>query len=138
LPVRAAAEPRSDESTLAQALVVYRERMEETERQRRYRKEALVLGEIGMVLARAELPEVTVRLPSALARAALEAWQDDDEGGPDPESDEQRVLRHRAATLSLIGLSVEQRGRTEGDDVLVELSPDLIGRALDAADDFPS
>jgi hypothetical protein len=69
-----------------------------------------------------------------VAQAALEAWQDDDEGGPDPESYEQRAIRHRAATLSLIGLSIERSGRDDGDVVVVELRPDLIGNALDAAD----
>jgi hypothetical protein len=113
-------------------------RMNETDRQRGYREDARLLGEIGAVLARTELPPVTVRLPSPLARAALEAWQHDDEGEPDPESYEQRVLRHRAGALGLIGLSIEQRGRAEGDEVVVELSPDLIGNALDAADDLPS
>jgi len=97
-----------------------------------------VLGEIGVVLARADLPRITVRLPSALAQAALEAWQRDIEEGTDPESYEQRAIRHRAGTLGLIGLSVEQSGRDDGDEIVVELHPDLIGNALTAADDLPS
>jgi hypothetical protein len=96
------------------------------------------LGEIGAVLARAELPRVTVRLPSALARAAVAAWHRSHEGEPDPESFEQRVLRHRAGALALIGLAVEEQGRAEGDEVVVDLSPEMIGSALDAADDRPS
>jgi hypothetical protein len=112
--------------------------MEETDRQRQYREEARVLGEIGIVLARSDLPTVTVRLPSALARAAVEAWRRADEGQPDPESYEQRVQRHRAGALALIGLAAEERGRAEGDEVVVELSPDVIGNALNAADDLPS
>jgi hypothetical protein len=112
--------------------------MDETDRQRRYREDARVLGEIGAILARADLPRIPVRLPSALAQAALEAWQHDDEGGPDPESFEQRAIRHRAAALGLIGLSVEQTGRADGDEVVVELTPNLIGNAFDAADDLPS
>jgi hypothetical protein len=112
--------------------------MHETDRQRRYREDAQVLGEIGAVLARADLPRITVRLPSALAQGALEAWQREDEGGPDPESYEQRATRHRAASLGLIGLSIEQSGQADGDEVVVELSPDLIGNALDAADDLPT
>src|SRR4051812_1183177 len=112
--------------------------MDETDRQRRYRGDARVLGEIGAVLAQADLPRITVRLPSALAHGALVAWQREDEGGPDPESYEQRAIRHRAATLALVGLSVEQSGRADGDEVVVELSPDLIGNALTAADDLPS
>ena len=78
-----------------------------------------------------------MRLPSALARAALAAWQRNDEGEPDPESFEQRVLRPRAGALAPIGLAVEERGYGEGDDVVVDLSPDLVGNALDAADDLP-
>ena len=93
---------------------------------------------LGEVLARVDLPRITVRLPSALAQAALEAWQDDDEGGPDPENYEQRAIRHRAATLALIGLAVEQTGREDGDAVVVELTPNEIGNAFDAADDLPS
>jgi hypothetical protein len=110
----------------------------ETDRQRLYRDEARALGEIGALLARTDLPTIEVRIPLALARAAVAAWQRDDEGQPDPESYEQRVVRHRAGALGLIGLAVEERGRTEGDEVIVELSPDVIGNAVDAADDLPS
>jgi hypothetical protein len=109
-----------------------------TERQRLYREDARLLTEIGAVLASSDLPTVAVRLPSALARAAVAAWQRDDEGEADPESYEQRVVRYRAATVALIGLAVEQRGQAEGDDVVVELSPDLIGNAVAAADELPS
>jgi hypothetical protein len=42
--------------------LVYREFMTETDRQRLYREEARLLGEIGAVLARTDLPRVTVRL----------------------------------------------------------------------------
>jgi hypothetical protein len=116
----------------------YGELMEESDRQQVYREEARLLGEIGAVLAQAELPNVTVRLPSALARAAVAAWQRDNEGEAEPESDEQRVLRHRAGNLGLIGLAVDERGRAEDGAVVVDLSPDVIGSALDAADDLPS
>jgi hypothetical protein len=112
--------------------------MDETNRQRGYRDDARVLGEIGAILARADMPRITVTLPAPLAQAALEAWQRDDEGEPDPESREQRAIRHRAATLALIGLAVEESGRTDGEFVVVELWPDLIGTALEAADDLPA
>jgi hypothetical protein len=49
-----------------------------------------------------------------------------------------RVQRQRAGTLGLIGLSIKELGRVEGDEVIVDLSPDLIGVALDAADDLPT
>lgn len=114
----------------------------ETDRQWLYRDDARLLGEIGAALARTDLPRIEVRLPSALARAAVAAWQRDDEGEPGPESDaesyQQRVVRHRAGALGLIGLAVEERGRAEDDEVIVDLSPDVIGSAVDAADDLPS
>jgi hypothetical protein len=112
--------------------------MAETDRQRLYREEARLLGEIGAVLARADLPKVTVRLPATLANEALAAWQRDDDDELDPESHQQRVVRHRAGTLALIGLAVAEHGRVEGAEVLVDLSPDVIGSALNAADDLPT
>jgi len=55
----------------------------------------------------------------------------------DPETFEQRVQRHRAATLALIGLSIVNGGHWEADEMVVELGPDLIGVAVDASDDLP-
>jgi hypothetical protein len=118
--------------------VFYGEGVSDTDRQRLYREEARLLGEIGAVLARADLPLVTVRLPASLAQAALAAWHRDDDNELDPESYEQRVVRHRAGALALIGLAVEERGRIEGDEVVVDLYPDVIGSAVEAADDLPS
>ena len=104
-----------------------------------YREDAGVLGEVGWALANSELPRVEVRLPRRLAEAAVAAWKRDDNDGPlDPETVEQRIQRHRAATLALIGLSIVNGGRWETDEVVVELSPDLIGVAVDASDDLPS
>ncbi len=84
---------------------------------------------------------VEVRLPARLAEAALKAWQRDDDGDddgdgdlPDPETDEQRRVRHDAGILALIGLSIEQRGVTDGEDVIVDLDAWYVGGALDAAD----
>jgi len=74
----------------------------------------------------------------ALADAAVAAWQRDDEEELDPEPNEQRVLRHRAGALALIGLAVEERGRADGGEVVVDFSPDVIGIALDAADELPN
>lgn len=111
--------------------------MRESKHQQVYRKDAATLGQIGAVLLRAELPEIEVRLPDTLARAAVEAWEYDDEGPSDAETVEQRLLRGRAATLALIGLAVSERGRAEGNEVVIALGPDLIGLAVDAADDLP-
>lgn len=113
--------------------------MPETDLQRQWRQDSMVLGELGAVLASAELPRVEVRLPRPLGEQAVAAWErDDGEGALDPESYEQRVQRHRAGTLALIGLSIVELGRWEGDEVVVELSPAFVGVALDAADDVPA
>ena len=105
-----------------------------------YRDEAVTLGRIGEVLVRADMPKVEVRLPRELAEAAVEAWERDDDvsdTGP-AETCEERVARSRAASLSLIGLSITERGRWNGDEVVVALSPIFIGNAVEAADDLPS
>jgi hypothetical protein len=105
--------------------------------QRLYREDGRVLGELGAALARAAIPRFEVRLPRPLAELALAAWKrDGDEGPGEPESYEQRVQRHRAGALALIGLGVEERGRWDGEEVVVDLSAELIGVALDAADDL--
>lgn len=110
--------------------------MGDTEWQRVYREEAHVLGRVGRALAEAELPSIEVRLPRALGEQAVAAWErTGNEGELEPETFEQRTQRRRAATLALIGLSIVSVGRWEGDEVIVELHPDLIGVALDAADD---
>ena len=111
--------------------------MLETEWQQIYRQHAQILGEIGSVLVRLDLPNIEVRLPFTLAEKAVAAWErEGDEGPPDPETFEQRVQRHRAGTLGLIGLTITTRGRRDGDEMVVELSPDILGAAVDAADDL--
>ena len=76
-----------------------------------------------------------VRLPAELARQAVAAWARDDTVplvGPEPLAD--RRTRHLAGTLALIGLTVTERGRTEGDEVVVALPVELAGVGMDAAD----
>jgi hypothetical protein len=112
--------------------------MEETGAQQVYRREARLLGELGVALGRAPLPAMEVRIPRHLAEQALAAWQRDDSEGPlERETCEQRVERHRAGTLALIGLSITERGRWMDDELVVELSPVFVGLAVDAADDLP-
>ena len=50
------------------------------------------------------------------------------------ETPEQRAIRHEAATLSLIGLSIENTGIEDGDQVVFKLDAWLLGNALEAAD----
>jgi hypothetical protein len=73
---------------------------------------------------------ITVRL----AERAAAAWDRDEVGPLGPEDAGARLARNRAATLALIGAAVRERGRREGDDVVVELGAELIAQALDAAE----
>lgn len=103
-----------------------------------YQEEARTLGEIGAALRAADLEAITVRLPRALADRAATAWERPyEESGTDPtETVDQRVTRHRAGTLALIGLAVIERGHVDADGaVVVDLDPELVGVAMDTADD---
>lgn len=94
------------------------------------------LADIGAALNQ-QPTQVEVRLPRSLAGAAVQAWQRNDEDNFDSrgESWDQRVVRHRAGTLALIGAAIEDRGQAEGDDVVVKLDAWFVGDALNAADD---
>jgi hypothetical protein len=113
--------------------------MSAEELREQWHRDALLLGAIGHRLAHVSLPEVIVRLPYALAAQAAEAWDRDDGDGPlGPEDAAARLRRHRSGTLALIGAAVRERGRREGDDVVVELGAELIALAVDASDDVPA
>jgi len=74
-------------------------------------------------------PGVTV--PEPLRRAAVDAWEHDDEDLlPAVETDVQRRLRDDAGTLALVGLSVL---RAEDSSREVLLAPDLVTGAVTAA-----
>lgn len=94
-----------------------------------YREDAKLLAAIGEHVD-AQVDRVTVRLPGALARAAVAAWDRDDEGDLDEETREQYELRGQAGDLALIGLAVSERGRWEGEEVVVDLFVNLAGAAL--------
>lgn len=80
---------------------------------------------------------LTMRLPGDLADLARSAWQRHDDGDlPEAETAGQRLARYRAGTLALIGLSIEETGRAEGDDVVFEVGALQVGGALEAADDY--
>ena len=51
------------------------------------------------------------------------------------ETCEQRLVRHRAGALALIGAALEDRGREDGSEVVVRLAAWFVGDALNAADD---
>ncbi len=110
--------------------------MVESDAQRRYRVDAKTFAAVGRHLSEASLPDIEVRLPKSLAELAVAAWERDEEGERDVEDFEQAVQRLRAGALALIGLSIVERGRIEGDEMVVGLQPGLVGDALNAADEL--
>ncbi|GAA1846390.1 hypothetical protein [Brevibacterium marinum] len=101
-------------------------------------QEAKTLGELGAALREQQIPRIPVRIPRTLAETAVAAWQRDaGEGGTlDEETFEERIARQRAGTLALIGIAVEERGQRDSDCVVVDLHPEQIGVAMDAADEL--
>ena len=108
-----------------------------TRKRRRDIATTRALAGLGVHLSATKLPDVEVRLPKALADVAIAAWERDDEGALDSEDLEQRIQRHRAGTLALIGPSIVSGGTADRDEVVVRLQPALIGNALSAAADLP-
>lgn len=78
---------------------------------------------------------VEVRLPAALAKQAEAAWLREDLEGHEDETPAKAITRARAGTWALIGLAVHERGRRDGEDVLVEVDAWHVGQALDAAEE---
>jgi hypothetical protein len=103
-----------------------------------YTDDARVLGLIGTTFRTAALPRIRVVVPRALAEHAVVAWQRDDVGElPSPDNLVARQRRNRAGALALIGLAITQHGQMDADgNTIVELSPELVGVAMDAADDL--
>ncbi|MFI5526966.1 GNAT family N-acetyltransferase [Kitasatospora sp. NPDC051853] len=98
----------------------------------RYREDAKVLAAIGEHVE-AQVGRVTVQLPKDVADAAVAAWERDEEGGRAAESHEEFIARDRAAELAFIGLAISERGRREGEDVVVDLDVASAGAALRAS-----
>ena len=98
-----------------------------------------MLGLIGTTFRAARLATIRVTVPAALAERAVAAWHENHDGPvPEPEHPDDRVRRHRAGTLALIGLNITERGQLDADgNTVVDLSPELVGVAMDAADDVP-
>ena len=104
----------------------------EQEPNTRYLDDSKVLAAIGEWIApRVQL--VSVRLPLELAEAAVAAWNRDETGEIGEETPDQYALRDRAAELALIGLAVSERGRRDGEDMLVDLHATSVAAAIHAA-----
>jgi hypothetical protein len=95
--------------------------------------EATTLAELGAAFQR-QATTVTLRVPVELAEAAVAAWEREDDGPPGRD-ERDRLLRHRAGALALIGLAVSEHGRVDGSDVVVDLDAWQVGLALEAADE---
>ncbi|MFG2910179.1 hypothetical protein ACGF13_34645 [Kitasatospora sp. NPDC048286] len=106
--------------------------MDDQDQYDRYRADSKVLAAIGARLD-TQYPTLTVRLPKDLARAAVAAWDRDELGDVGEETHEQYALRGDAGELALIGLAISERGREEGDEVVVDLHIDSIGLAVQAS-----
>ncbi|MEV7025967.1 hypothetical protein [Kitasatospora sp. NPDC093558] len=95
----------------------------------RYREDSKLLAAIGEHV-HAQVGRVTVRLPAAVAQAAVDAWERDETGDVDEETREQYELRGQAGDLALIGLEISERGRREGEEVVVDLHVSSAGAAF--------
>jgi hypothetical protein len=96
----------------------------------RYRADARVLMELGEQLhGQGDEDEVTIS--AGVANAAVLAWERDEEDlPPEHETPDQWSLREAAATLALIGLSIQQQGVHMPDGrVRVHLEADLVQAA---------
>ncbi|MFF3595366.1 hypothetical protein [Kitasatospora indigofera] len=106
--------------------------MVDQEQYARYRDDSKVLAAIGEHVA-AQAARVTMRLPRAVAEAAVDAWERDELGGRGPDSHEEYLLRDRAAELAFVGLAISERGRWEGEEVVIDLDVASAGAALRAS-----
>ncbi len=104
----------------------------------RYARDSQVLAAIGRVL-RASTTTGPVALPRELAMAAVAAWLRDETEEPDTpaETPWQATLRHRAGTLALIGLAIQQRADLSRDPVSIHIDTQLAQQAIAAADPPP-
>ncbi|MFD9685774.1 hypothetical protein ACFWXO_08440 [Kitasatospora sp. NPDC059088] len=96
-----------------------------------YRQEAKLLAAVGERVHH-QVGRVTVRLPAELARAAMAAWERDDEGELGEETWEEREQRDQAGELALIGLALTEDGRHDGGEVVVDLHVSSAGAAFRA------
>lgn len=111
--------------------------MSSSEASQRYVEDQSVLEKIGAHM-NAPGQFVTVRIPVELADLPVAAWQRDELDDPAEESDAERLVRHRWATLALIGLGIEERGVRDGDVVVVSLPAETVADALACVADLDS
>jgi hypothetical protein len=104
------------------------------ENYQQWRADAHTLHELAQQLL-PQTPKIQCRISRTLADRAVNAWARDEESGEaSPETNEERSLRDDAATLALIGQSIEETGVEDGDEVLFRIDAWLLGNALESAD----
>ncbi|MEC3981405.1 hypothetical protein [Amycolatopsis sp. H20-H5] len=106
--------------------------MQDQDEYDRYRGDAALLTAIGGQVAE-QVGRLTVRLPKPLAESAVAAWDRDETAPLAEETAEQAELRDQAAELALIGLAITQRGRWEGEELVVDLDVVSAGVAVRAS-----
>ncbi|GAA3215664.1 hypothetical protein ACFO1B_14720 [Dactylosporangium siamense] len=106
--------------------------MDDREPYLRYQEDRTVLRAIGVDLDR-QVGRVSVRLTRSLAESAVAAWDRDETDEVGEESREECELRGDAADLALIGLAISERGKWDGDQVVVDLDVAQVAAALRAA-----
>jgi hypothetical protein len=99
-----------------------------------YLEDEVVLARIGREFQR-QVTVVEVRISCELADQAIAAWERDETENIPDETAAEGQARHRAGTLALIGLAIQERGYLDGDAYIVELNSWQIGNALNATDD---
>lgn len=100
-----------------------------------WKEDASLLPAIGQLFA-SQPTELELRLPRNVADEVVAIWQrDGSEGQVGRESLDQKKVRGQAASVSLIGLSIESTGRAEGDEVVFKVDAWFVGDALAAADE---
>src|SRR4051812_30331708 len=96
----------------------------------RYARDRGLLREIGLVL-RDQPADAPSSIPRELALGAVAAWdRDEEEQLADPETDAQSADRDAAATLALVGLTLQSTANLGEDPVVVELGPELVASSV--------
>jgi hypothetical protein len=75
-----------------------------------------------------QTPRVELSISRRLADRAVDAWHRDEAAAElEHETDAQRTVRDEAATLALIGQSIEESGVEAGEQVIFKLDAWLLG-----------
>ena len=100
-----------------------------------WERDAALLPEIGRLISD-QSTSLKIRLPRKLADQVVATWQrSEDQVELPSENPDQSAIRHRAASVALIGQAIEETGVAEGEDVVFTVDAWFVGDALSAADE---